>query len=54
VVAEATRRIMGALTALVADIRGEQPPAEPFDPRKAGVAQIGNPGRTHEPGEEAP
>ena len=43
VVTEATARIMAALTALVAEIRGEQAPAERFDPRKAGVAQIGNP-----------
>ena len=33
VVAEATARIMGAVTALVAELRGEQPPAEPFDAR---------------------
>lgn len=42
-VSEATTRIMDALTALVAEIRGEQPPAERFDPRKAGVKPIGNP-----------
>ncbi|MEZ5097641.1 MAG: hypothetical protein R2731_17040 [Nocardioides sp.] len=39
----ATTRIMAALTTLVADIRGETPPAEPFDPRAAGIAQTGNP-----------
>ena len=33
-VAEATARIMGAVTVLVGELRGEQPPAEPFDPRK--------------------
>ncbi len=42
-VAVATERIMTAITALVADLRGEQPPAERFDARKAGVKLIGNP-----------
>ena len=42
-VAEATGRIMDALTALVAELRGERPPSERFDPRKAGVKPIGNP-----------
>ena len=51
VVAEATARIMAALTALVAEIRGEPAPAERFDPRKAGVAQIGNPRRRSGPDE---
>ena len=37
-VVEATARIMGAITALVADIRDEQPPVEPFDPRRGSVA----------------
>ncbi|GAA1347816.1 lysophospholipid acyltransferase family protein [Falsarthrobacter nasiphocae] len=32
---EATERIMSALTAQLADIRGEAPPAVRFDPRKA-------------------
>lgn len=41
---EATERIMGAITALLADIRQEEPPAgERFDPRKRGIAEIGNP-----------
>ena len=31
---EATERIMKAITELLAEIRGEQPPAERFDPRK--------------------
>ncbi len=35
VVAEATHRIMDALTALVGEIRGETPPAERFDLRQA-------------------
>ena len=30
---EATERIMGAITALVAQLRGQSPPAERFDPR---------------------
>ncbi|WP_131105227.1 lysophospholipid acyltransferase family protein [Ornithinimicrobium sufpigmenti] len=28
---EATRRVMAAITAMLADLRGEQPPAEPYD-----------------------
>ena len=32
-------RIMAALTALVADLRGEEAPAERFDPRKAGLSR---------------
>lgn len=43
VVAQATARIMDAITGLVAEIRQEEPPAERFDPRRAGVAEIGNP-----------
>lgn len=43
VLVEATERIMSAITDIVADIRGEQAPAERFDPRKAGVAETGNP-----------
>ena len=42
-VQEATDRIMAAITALVEDIRGEQAPADRFDPRRAGVSEIGNP-----------
>ena len=34
---------MAALTALVEDVRGETAPAERFDPRTAGVTEIGNP-----------
>lgn len=41
--AEATERIMAALTAIVADLRGGTPPAERFDPRARGVREIGNP-----------
>lgn len=43
---EATEKIMDAITELVADIRGEEPPAERFDPRKSGVNEIGNPNKS--------
>jgi 1-acyl-sn-glycerol-3-phosphate acyltransferase len=43
VLREATNRIMDAVTILLADLRQEQPPAERFDPRAAGVSEIGNP-----------
>ncbi len=43
VLREATDRIMDALTLLLADLREGQPPALRFDPRKAGVREIGNP-----------
>jgi len=39
----ATARVMAAITALLEDIRGEAAPVERFDPRAAGVAEIGNP-----------
>lgn len=42
---EATDRIMDAITALVADLRGEPAPAVRFDPRAAGVNEIGNPNK---------
>jgi hypothetical protein len=42
---------MAAITELVADLRGETPPSVRFDPRAAGVKQIGNP-RKHETGRE--
>lgn len=42
---EATDAIMDAITALVADLRGETPPVERFDPRTAGVNEIGNPNK---------
>jgi len=45
---EATDRIMDAITALVAELRGETPPGERFDPRAAGVKQIGNPNKTEQ------
>jgi 1-acyl-sn-glycerol-3-phosphate acyltransferase len=40
---EATDRIMDALTDLLADLREGEPPATRFDPRAAGVREIGNP-----------
>ncbi len=43
VIAQATDRIMAAITAIVEELRGEKAPAQRFDPRKAGVRQIGNP-----------
>lgn len=43
VLREATDRIMDAITALLEDIRGGSAPAVRFDPRSAGVSQIGNP-----------
>lgn len=45
VIQEATDRIMAAITELVEDIRGEQAPTERFDPRRAGVSEIGNPNK---------
>lgn len=45
VIAEATDRIMAAITAIVADLRGEPATAERFDPRRAGINEIGNPNR---------
>ena len=43
VLIEATNRIMDEITSLLEEIRGEKAPAERFDPRTAGVSQIGNP-----------
>lgn len=43
VLREATDRIMDDVTRLLEDIRGEQAPAQRFDPRTAGVREIGNP-----------
>ncbi len=45
---EATSRIMAAITSLLEDLRGETAPATRFDPRTAGVSQIGNPHLHHE------
>ena len=43
VVNTATDRIMAAIAELVGQLRGEEPPATRFDPRKAGVRLTGNP-----------
>lgn len=43
VVQEATDRIMAGLVAVVEELRDETAPPERFDPRREGVAQIGNP-----------
>jgi len=40
---QAPTRIMDAITLRLAEIRGEQPAAERFDPRRAGVRPIVNP-----------
>ncbi len=49
VLREGTARIMAAITVLLEDIRGEQAPAERYDPRAHGVKQIGNPNRDTKP-----
>jgi len=49
VLREATERIMADITGLLEDIRGEQAPAERYDPRAHGVKQIGNPNRDKKP-----
>ena len=46
VLTEATDRIMDDITRLLEEIRGESAPAQRFDPRAAGVRQIGNPWTT--------
>jgi len=51
VINEATDRIMAAITSLVEDIRGEKAPPERFDPRRAGVSEIGNPNDPKKPRE---
>ena len=50
---EATDRIMSAIVSLVEDLRGEKAPEQRFDPRKAGVSEIGNPRKT-KPGRATP
>lgn len=42
---EATDRIMDAITRLVADLREETPPQQRFDPKAAGITEIGNPNK---------
>lgn len=43
VLAEATAVVMEAITALVADLRGETPPAERWDPADHGQTEFGRP-----------
>lgn len=43
--AEATERIMAAITGLLEEIRGERAPALRFDPREGGVPRTGDPRR---------
>jgi len=45
IIAAATDRIMVAITALVAELRGTAPPTDRFDARQAGIEQIGNPNK---------
>ncbi|WP_028658956.1 lysophospholipid acyltransferase family protein [Nocardioides insulae] len=45
-VREATGRIMHRILDLVGEVRGEQPPAELYDPRKHGVSSTGNPNKS--------
>jgi hypothetical protein len=40
-----TERIMTAVTDLLAEIRGEEPPAVRFDPRRSGLPVTGDPRR---------
>jgi hypothetical protein len=40
---KATALVMDTLTTLLAGLRGERPPAEPFDPSKANLPTTGNP-----------
>jgi 1-acyl-sn-glycerol-3-phosphate acyltransferase len=42
---EATEKIMAAITAMLADIRGEAAPLERYDPRELDIPRIGNPYR---------
>lgn len=49
VVADATDRIMAAITGLVESIRGEKAPAKRYDMRDHGVRRTGNPHKTFSP-----
>jgi 1-acyl-sn-glycerol-3-phosphate acyltransferase len=48
-VKKATTQVMHTLAALVGQLRGAQPPAEPFDPSKHGLPATGNPYRRRKP-----
>lgn len=43
VLAEATARIVGAVTRTLEEVRGERAPVQRFDPRRAGVTTTGRP-----------
>ena len=45
IVTATTHRILAAITAIVAGLRGERPPTVRFDQRQAGTQQTGNPHR---------
>jgi len=47
VLAEGTARIMAAITSLLEEIRGGTAPTVRFDPKVAGIAEIGNPNDPH-------
>jgi len=49
VLREASDRVMDAITRLLEDVRGQSAPAVRFDPRTAGVRQIGNPNGPRRP-----
>lgn len=49
VLAQATVRIMAAITSLLEQIRGETAPPERFDPKSLGVPDVGNPQRRRSP-----
>jgi hypothetical protein len=50
VLREATDRLMDRITELLEVLREEKRPTERFDPRRHGVAEIGNPMKHHEIG----
>lgn len=55
VVDQATARIMAALVEIVEELRDEKAPVERFDPRRAGIREIGNPReRRNDVGKETP
>lgn len=45
-----TERIVNTLATMVGELRGETPPTVRFDPRDAGISEIGNPHRKPEKG----
>lgn len=50
-ITDASDRIMQAIAAIVGELRGETPPPQRFDPRAAGVSEIGNPHRRKKRGQ---